>query len=253
MVAYRFEETEWAEPKTPIPAKTPSPHADEPIGDVRFRQLFKTEDWNRLPAPVRRRFGRRVGFGDTLIYHGHVEFNRLNRWGRLLTNAMRIVGAPLPLDANNQGAAAVVTVTEAPDMNGGHGGQIWMRQYARKATRKPFPQIIQSEKRFQGPTGVEEYIGGGIGMTLLAAAEDQELVFNAQDIFWDLNLFGKTLRLTLPRWLGPKTLRAGHEELGDGTFAFTLRLEHKWFGKMIDQRVWFQDDLPADDTGEDLK
>jgi len=51
------------------------------------------------------------------------------------------------------------------------------------------------------------------------------------------------IRLTLPRWLGPNVLRAGHEEIGNGNFAFTLKLEHKWFGKMIDQRVRFQDDL----------
>ena len=56
---------------------------------------------------------------------------------------------------------------------------------------------------------------------------------------------GKKLRLTLPRWLGPKVLRAGHEELGGGAFVFTLRLEHKWFGKMLDQRVFFRDELGA--------
>jgi len=234
MVAYRFEDAEWAQPETVVPKPT------EPLGDLRFRQLFSPEDWNQLPAAVRRRFGRRVGFGDTIIYRGHVEFNRVNRWGRFLTNVLRFVGAPLPLDRNNEGAAAVVTVTEAPDKN---GGQIWMRQYARKDTRTPFPQVIQSAKRFKGPTGIEEYIGGGIGMTLRAAVEGTELAFLAEDIFWDVNILGKKVRLTLPRPLGPERLRAGHEELGNGAFAFTLKLEHKWFGKMIDQRVWFRDDV----------
>jgi hypothetical protein len=237
MVAYKFEDTEWPHPKN----WTPSP--EETLGDIRFRQLFTQEDWSRLPAPVRYRFGRRVDFGDTLIYRGHVEFNRVNGWGRLLTQALRLVGAPLPLDRDNAGAAAVVTVTEAPGKNGRHGGQVWMRQYARRNAKQLFPQIIQSVKRFEGPTGVEEYIGGGIGMTLRAAIEDKELVFNAEDIFWDVKLLGRKVRLQIPRWLGPKRLRAGHEELGDGAFAFTLKLEHKWFGRMIDQRVWFQDDV----------
>ena len=237
MVAYKFEETEWTQPKK----QGCSPH--ETLGDIRFRQLFTQEDWSRLPAPVRHRFGRRVGFGDTLIYRGHVEFNRVNGWGRLLTQALGLVGAPLPLDRDNAGAAAVVTVTEAPSKNGRHGGQVWMRQYARRNAKRPFPQIIQSVKRFEGPTGIEEYIGGGIGMTLRAAIEDKELVFIAEDIFWDVKLLRRKARLTLPRWLGPKLLRAGHEELGGGAFAFTLRLEHKWFGKMIDQRVWFEDDV----------
>ncbi len=248
MVAYRFEDEEWGQLKA-LKKSTPQ---TEHLGDIRFRQLFKTEDWNRLPAAVRRRFGRRVEIGDALIYKGHVEFNRVNRWGRFLTNLLRVIGAPLPLDTDNAGAAAIVTVTEAPDKNGGHGGQVWMRQYARKDAKQPFPQIIQSAKRFEGPTGVEEYIGGGIGMSLKACVEGIELVFLAEDIFWDIKiLFGK-IRLTLPRWLGPNVLRAGHEEIGDGTFVFTLRLEHKWFGKMIDQRVRFQDDLDPLDGAVEL-
>ncbi len=237
MVAFRFEDKDWNQ------TKRQNTQRPEPLGDIRFRQLFTQEDWNQLPAAVRNRFGRRVTLGKTLIYRGHVEYNRVNRWGRFLTHLLRLIGAPLPLDTENDGAAAVVTVTEAPGENGRHGGQVWMRQYARKDAQRPFPQIIQSAKRFQGPTGVEEHIGGGVGMTLQACVEGHELVFLAQDIFWDLTLFGTTRRLILPRWLGPKTLRAGHEELGQNSFAFTLKLEHKWFGKMIDQRVWFQDDL----------
>lgn len=243
MVGYRFEDTDWDEPKRPTPNKLA--YGNQHIGDIRFRQLFTKKDWNRLPAAVRWRFGRRVNIGDALIYRGHVEFNRVNRWGRILTNLLRIVGAPLPLDTDNAGAAAIVTVTEAPAENGEHGGQVWMRQYARKDAKHPFPQVIQSVKRFEGPTGVEEYIGGGIGMTLKACVEDRELVFLAQDIFWDVKTPKGNIRLTLPRWLGPKLLRAGHEELGNGTFAFTLRLEHKWFGKMLDQRVRFRDDVEA--------
>jgi len=241
MVAFRFENEDWGQTKTigPIKPKT----RNENLSDIRFRQLFAGEDWNRLPEAVRNRFGRRVKLGETLIYRGHVEYNRINIWGRALANVLRLIGAPLPLDTNNEGAAAVVTVTEAPSKGLTYGGQIWMRQYARKDAKYPFPQIIQSAKRFTGPTGIEEHIGGGIGMTLLPRVEGEELVFRAEDIFWDIKLFGKTLRLNLLGWMGPTHLRAGHEELGNSTFAFTLKLDHKWFGKMIDQRVWFQDDL----------
>jgi len=232
MVAYKFEETEWDR------KANAAQNEQQPIGDLRFRQLFTDADWKRLPLAVRTRFGRRVAIGDALIYRGHVEFNRVNRWGRLLNRVLKLVGAPLPLDTQNAGAAAIVTVTEAPD-----SGQIWMRQYARQDAKRPFPQVIQSAKRFAGPTGIEEHIGGGIGMSLMPLVEGKELVFRAQDIFWDIPGPWKKLRLTLPRWLGPSVLRAGHEELGNVAFAFTLRLEHKWFGKMLDQRVWFQDDV----------
>ena len=238
MVAYRFEDAEWDQ------TRTGGPKRNQPLADIRFRQLLTETQWAALPPPVRNRFGRRVRTGGAIVYRGHVEYNRVNRWGRLLNTALKLIGAPLPLDTQNAGAAAIVTVTEAPGENGTHGGQIWMRQYARQDTKRPFPQIIQSAKRFTGPTGIEEHIGGGIGMSLQPAVEGNELVFYAQDIFWDVQ--GPwNFRLTLPRWLGPKTLRAGHEELGGGEFVFTLRLHHKWFGKMLDQRVCFQDDVEA--------
>ena len=243
MVAYRFEDAEWDQ-------KTTRTIGPEPLGDIRFRQLFTEVQWNTLPPPVRTRFGRRVRTGEALVYRGYVEHNHVNRWGHILNTALKLIGAPLPLDTQNAGAAAVVTVTEAPGVNGAYGGQIWMRQYARQDARRPFPQIIQSAKRFTGPTGIEEHIGGGIGMTLKPLVEGEELVFRAQDIFWDVPRPRKTqdrkkLRLTLPRWLGPKILRAGHEEIGGGEFVFTLQLEHKWFGKMLDQRVRFRDDQEA--------
>lgn len=234
MVAYRFEETEW---DRKLKAGL---NPNQPLGDLRFRQLFTIEQWKRLPLPVRNRFGRRVGIGDALIYRGHVEYNHVNRWGRALNYALKFVGAPLPLDTQNAGAAAIVTVTEAPD-----GSQVWMRQYARQDTKRPFPQVIQSAKHFTGATGIEEHIGRGIGMSLVPMVEGVELVFRAQDIFWDIPGPWKKLRLTLPRWLGPSVLRAGHEEIGNGEFAFTLKLEHKWFGKLVDQRVRFRDDLEA--------
>jgi len=229
MVAFNFEDKNWGQ----------APKKAEPIGDLRFRQLFSEADWYKLPPAVRHRFGRRVEIGQALIYKGHVEFNRVNRWGRLLSKALKLIGAPLPLDTQNAGAAAIVTVTEAPN-----SAQIWMRQYARQDTKRPFPQIIQSAKQFTGATGIEEHIGGGIGMSLIPLVEGKELVFRTQDIFWNIGFRGRRkLRLTLPRWLGPDVLRAGHEEIGKGEFVFTLRLEHKWFGKMLDQRVWFQDDV----------
>ena len=234
MVAYRFEDAEWdRKPNAGL-------KRNQPLGDLRFRQLFTDEQWNKLPPPVRNRFGRRVKIGEAIVYRGHVEFNKVNRWGRALNIALRLIGAPLPLDTQNAGAAAIVTVTEAPD-----GGQVWMRQYAQQTAKRPFPQIIQSAKHFTGTTGIEEHIGGGIGMSLIPLVEGEELVFRAQDIFWDIPGPWKNLRLILPRWLGPETLRAGHEEMGNDEFVFTLQLEHKWFGKMLDQRVRFRDDLEA--------
>ncbi len=223
MVAFKFEDKFERQNK-----------AQAPIGDLRFRQLFTETDWKKLPLAVRQRFGRRVALGDAIVYRGQVEFNHVNRWGQFLNRAMRLIGAPLPIDTNNAGAVAIVTVTEAPN-----DSQIWMRQYGRRDTKHPFPQVIQSAKHFRGKTGIEEHIGKGVGMSLKPCVENGELVFRAEDIFLDIG----NLRLKLPRWLGPDELRAGHEELGNGRFAFTLRLKHRWFGTLVDQRVKFVDDL----------
>lgn len=234
MVAFKFETDNWDQvvPKIDPPLK----NLPNNLGDLRFRQLFTDEEWHALPAPVRQRFGRRVATGEAIVYRGHVEYNRVNRWGRILNAALKLIGAPLPLDTQNAGAAAIVTVTESPE-----GGQIWMRQYARQDNKRRFPQVIQSAKRFTGATGIEEHIGGGIGMSLFPLVENRELVFRAKDIFLDIG----RIRLTLPRWLGPNVLRAGHEEMGGGEFVFTLLLTHKWLGTLIDQRVRFHDDLIA--------
>jgi len=88
MVAYRFEDTDWGQRGNPSPPK------NDPLGDIRFRQLFEDKDWNRLPRPVRRRFGRRVAAGEALIYRGQVEYNRVNIWGRIINSVLRLVGAP---------------------------------------------------------------------------------------------------------------------------------------------------------------
>ena len=123
-----------------------------------------------------------------------------------------------------------MTVTE--DM--ATGGQIWTRLYAR---RKGFPQVIHSSKRFAGPTGLEEYVGRGVGMTLTVDAREGALIFRSKDYF--VELFGR--RVNLPRWLTPGAIFVTHAELPDGTFSFTLQVIHPRFGLMIRQMAMFQE------------
>ena len=90
MVAFRFEDRIERQKKVRTP-----------IGDLRFRQLFNETDWEKLPLAVRQRFGHRLTIGDAIVYRGQVEYNHINRWGRFLNFAMRLIGAPLPVDTNN--------------------------------------------------------------------------------------------------------------------------------------------------------
>lgn len=221
MVEFKFEQ-ENAERLAPV--------NDNALGDIRFRKLLGAKDWNALPAAVRARFSKRVKGGESTIYKGYVVRTEMNRAGRLFANLLRSVSAPLPLDSHNAGAPAIVTVTEDAD----YQGQFWSRQYG---TEHGFPQIIQSSKQFSGPTGLEEYIGYGIGMTLRLAVEDEGLAFYSDRYF--LRVMGR--RLLLPKWVSHLALRVGHADHGDGWFEFSLDLEHPWFGKLMEQRVMFRD------------
>lgn len=199
------------------------------LGDTRFRALLTEAEWNALSSEVRRRFSKRVADEKSIIYTGEVVEARFNLWGRLLAQAARVIGAPLPLHSDT-GVAAVVTVTEDARVR----GQVWTRLYAR---RRGFPQVIHTSKRFQGETGLEEYLGYGVGMSLAVTVEDGAIVFRSVDYFFDL--FG--LRLKLPTLLSPGDLTIKHAETGAGEFSFTLDLTHKRLGLLIRQHAHFHE------------
>jgi hypothetical protein len=200
-----------------------------PVDDLRFRRLLGAPAWDRLPRAVQRRFAKRFGPGCSVTYRGHIESCRMNAAGWLLSQACRAIGAPLPLD-RAPGMAAVVTVTE----DGAGQGQVWSRLYARP---RGFPQVIHSVKRFSGPTGLEEYLGGGFGIALTLHALDNGLRFSSDHYF--LQLAG--YRLPLPAWLGPGRLDIDHEDRGRGRFSFTLTLRHRLFGLLMRQHSLFAD------------
>lgn len=188
-----------------------------------FRYLLGSEAWGRLPLATRQRFERHIVAGACITYVGEVTECRMNRAGWALAQVARLIGGPLPL-SRDTGVPACVSVTE--DLAG--GGQFWTRQYGR---HHAFPQVIFSSKRFAGPTGIEEYLGMGFGIALRLAERDGALLFLSDHYF--IKLFG--LRLRLPRWLSPGDLAIGHVDCGDGRFAFTLDLAHRYLGKLVHQ------------------
>ncbi len=201
-----------------------------PLRDLRFRALLGAGPWSALPADIRNRFSKRLSGNAAATYVGRIVAMRMNRAGRFLSQALRLVGAPLPICLDGD-VASVVTVTEDTRT----GGQIWTRLYARRAG---FPQVIHSAKRFSGPTGLEEYIGFGITMALRPGVEDGALIFRSAG--YALNL-GR-IRLPLPGWLSPGALTVGHRVTGPGTFAFTLSLSHRLFGELLHQEGHYRDE-----------
>lgn len=205
------------------------PEALAPLTDNRFRALLGRTAWRALPAAVRARFGQHLGLGEAATYGGQVLECRMNLAGWLLAQACRLIGAPLPLERDG-GVAAIVSVTE----DGASGGQVWTRLYAR---RRGFPQVIHSAKRFAGPTGLEEYLGGGFGIALTVYATARGIRFASDHYF--LMLGGRRFRL--PRWLAPGALTIDHEDAGAGAFTFTLTLRHRLLGRLMMQHSLFHD------------
>ncbi len=212
--------------KTP---PSPKYRPSQPIGDLRFRALLPRADWDRLPDAVRQRFSKRVGNGQTVVYTGRVVETEVSRWGWLLAQAARLIGAPLPT-SRDIGMAAVVTVTE----DQANGGQVWTRIYAHCTG---FPQVIQSSKRFAGPTGLEEYVGYRVGMALTVSVEGETLAFRSANYF--LDIVGR--RVVIPTWLTPGHLDVTHKDVGDGRFEFTLEIKHPRLGLLLRQRAVFND------------
>ena len=225
-----------------VPASLPCPPnpraASSELGDLRFRTLIGERDWAELPAAVRARFGKSITGGRTIVYAGEIVECRMSLAGWLLAQFCRLVGAPLPLHSD-VGVPAIVTVTEDVTAR----GQYWTRVYGR---RRGFPQVIHSSKRFAGTTGLEEYVGRGIGIALRVRVADGALHFLSDHYF--LAIAGRRIRL--PAWLAPGSLIVSHIDRGDGSFAFRLSLGHRLLGMLVDQTALFREQGALVDRSE---
>lgn len=199
------------------------------IEDLRFRTLVGARAWGELPDAVRRRFSKCLGPNEALVYQGLVTATQLSVAGRVLSFLSRGIGSPLPLTDGATGPAVVIVTEDA-----GLGGQSWLRIYSRPGR---FPQAIHSAKRFSGPTGLEEYVGCGIGMALRVSVEEGALAFRSAGYFLQVARW----RVPIPRLLHPGQMQIVHRDLGAGSFEFSLSLTHRVFGQLVHQVAVFHD------------
>ena len=199
------------------------------LDDHRFHALLPSAEWGRLPVAIWRRFSKRLADGGTVVYVGEVEEASFSRAGWWLAQIARLIGGPLPTGAET-GVPMIVTVTE----DRASGGQVWTRIFAR---HNGFPQVIHSAKRFAGPTGLEEYVGFGISMSLRISVVHDALVFTSTGYALG---FGR-LRIQLPETLTPGDLTVTHSDLGEGRFRFTLEIVHPYFGRLLRQSAVFRE------------
>jgi hypothetical protein len=216
-------------PITPDLQSFAKPSTAEELGDLRFRALLATDQWQALPLASRKRFSKRLAGLESVVYKGEVVRTQMTLLGWCLAQATRIIGAPLPL-SRDEHVPAIVTVTEDPAT----GGQFWSRHYNRHTG---FPQVIHSSKRFSGPTGLEEYVGGGVGMALRIEVQDGALLFKSAHYFLALGRH----RLRLPAWLTPGALTVTHRAIDTEYFEFVLDVVHPVLGKLIHQSAVFRE------------
>ena len=205
---------------------------DAALCDLRFRTLLPDNDWKRLPPATRQRFLKRLADGRTAVYVGEVIAINFSRVGWWLAQMARLIGGPLPISTDTH-VPSIVTVTE----DAATGGQIWTRIYAR---RNGFPQVIHSSKRFAGPTGLEEYLGFGVGMALRIVVDGQDLLFRSAGYFVQAG----RLKFWLPAFLTPGALTVTHTDLGSGEFQFALEIVHPRFGMLVRQSAVFREATP---------
>jgi Domain of unknown function (DUF4166) len=211
---------------------SPDEAPDVILGDLRFRALLSDKDWDRLPLATRLRFSKRLAGGKTAVYVGEVVEIGFSRIGWLVAQMARLIGKPLPISGDTK-VPAIVTVTE----DAASGGQVWTRIYAR---RNGFPQVIHSSKRFAGPTGLEEYLGRGIGMALRISVDGEALRFHSAGYFLQIG----RMRLALPAFLTPGALTVSHSDMGGDQFRFTLEIIHRHFGMLVHQSAVFRETTP---------
>ncbi len=215
------------------PARSESEQCpDAALSDLRFRTLLSDEDWKRLPPATRKRFSKRLADGHTAVYVGEVIEIGFSRVGWWLAQMARLIGGPLPISTDTH-VPSIVTVTE----DAATSGQIWTRIYAR---RNGFPQVIHSSKRFAGSTGLEEYLGFGVGMALRIVVDGEALLFRSAGYFVQAG----RLKFRLPAFLTPGALTVTHTDLGGGEFQFTLAIVHPRFGMLVHQSAVFREATP---------
>ena len=207
----------------------PRPCAEARLYDARFRALIDPAAWERLPDQVKKRFTKRLRDGSIALYRGFVVTMEMSVAGWLLAQLCRLFGSPLPL-CRSAGVPAVVAVSE--DSAG--GGQCWTRIYGRP---EAFPQVIHSAKRFAGPTGLEEYLGRGLGMALRVEAFDAGISFVSDHYFLQIS----SRRFRLPQFLSPGVTRVTHRQIAGSAFLFELDLQHPLLGRLVHQQAMFED------------
>jgi hypothetical protein len=180
--------------------------------------------WWQLPAATRARFESHEA-----QYFGTMTL-RATAAGRCVALLSRLVGSPVPPPHERPLAA---TVRVAPDR--ATGGSRWTRCYA-------FPQrtiCVESVKALDSDGRFVERLGYGLRMRLQLAVRGNALCFDSAGYYFECPGFmwrGRRLggwRVPLPWWFLPGRTCVAHQDLGNGSFRFTMTIHHALLGELF--------------------
>ncbi len=186
------------------------------------------KNWHQLNPNVQRRFNRLPSTKKPIIYQGNMEVVARSKAGWLFAFLTKIIGNPL---SPHQGKNIPMVVELTTKKN--QPGVYWKRTY--QFPNKPPFSVTSIKKDDRGK--MMEMVGGGFGMFLHVYAERGELHFKSTRYFWKfLNSY-----LPLPHWLSPGETHVIHQDLGDGTFRFTITMDHFLLGRTFYQTGVFHE------------
>ncbi|MES2822344.1 MAG: DUF4166 domain-containing protein [Pseudomonadota bacterium] len=186
-------------------------------------------EWHCLNANVQGRFANEPALTEQIFYRGTMETVECSFFGKVFAQLTRLVVNPLtPYEGKNV-PLDVILYRKA-----GLPGVYWQRTYYH-AGRASY--TVTSVKG-QGNNGrLTESVGAGFGMELSVAAEEGSLVFRSTRYIWTLGKF----RVPLPHLLTPGETRVTHQDLGDGSFRFTISMDHLCLGRTFYQTGVFRE------------
>ncbi len=188
------------------------------------------ERWLFLPPATRRRFLRKIEAGGLCP---------LSRRSRRMPDQPGGVAAGAGRAVDRRAVAA------------GHGHRRLGQRKRHRRCRWPgaildaaiwsctevFHRLSTAPSALPEPTGIEEYLGLGVGIALRLEEAGSALLFVSDHYF--LKLGG--LRVKLPNWAMPGALTVGHMDIGGGRFVFSLDLVHPLLGELVHQLCVFAD------------
>jgi hypothetical protein len=194
--------------------------------DPTIRLLLGSAAWYRLKGPVRSRFAVKPLPGRAFVWAGTMEVVHLSRVGHVFASLLRLFGMPLAPWTGRDVPVAITLTAAGPQAT----------QWARRYEFARAPVVVASRKTLDTALKLIELTRGGLGMRLSVAEVSGALCFASERFFWRVG----RLTLPIPLLLTPGRLTVDHEELGGGTFRFSLAMRHPLLGLTVFQTGVFR-------------